>query len=235
MDRAGRLERWRQQKGPLVAPSLLACDFARVAEELGALEAAGAAVLHLDVMDGHFVPNFTYGPPVIKDWRGCTELPFDAHLMMSNPDAFVDAFIDAGCDQIAVHIEVLSDPTELLGRIKRAGCRTCLALNPPTAVERVLPYLDEVDSVLMMSVMPGHGGQSFDPSVLTKVSRIRQLRPELDIAIDGGINQRTAELSVAAGVTYLVAGTSVFGADGDYAAALATLAEGIRRGLDGGG
>lgn len=235
MTRSERLERWKELDRPFVTPSLLACDFARMADELAALEAIDAPAVHLDVMDGRFVPNLTYGPPVIASWRARSRLPFDAHLMIADPARYLTDFVNAGCDQIIVHIEVLDDPVPLLRAIRGAGCRASLAFNPPTPVASVLPYLDEIDSVLVMSVMPGFGGQTFQPSVLAKVQALRSARPALAIAIDGGIKPNTAADAVAAGVTQLVAGSAVFRADGNYAAALAELAEGARRGLERGG
>ncbi|SIO59091.1 ribulose-5-phosphate 3-epimerase [Singulisphaera sp. GP187] len=217
---------------PLVTPSLLNCDFARMAEELEALKQAGTIAVHLDVMDGHFVPNFTYGAPVIKDWRPRTDFPFDTHLMMSDPGRYLDDFIRAGCDVIIFHIEAVPEPTPLLRRIRAAGCHAALALNPPTPVSAIEPFLDELDAVLVMSVMPGFGGQAFEPSVLEKVRTLRAARPELPISIDGGINPTTAAEAVAAGVTQLVAGSAVFRNDGNYAAALAELVQGARRGIE---
>jgi ribulose-phosphate 3-epimerase len=235
MQRDERLEAFDAASRPIVTPSILACDYARMTDEFQALKGAGVVAVHLDVMDGHFVPNISYGAPVIARWRPRTDFPFDTHLMISEPGRYLDDFVSAGCDQIIVHIEVVPEPTELLRRIRRAGCRAALSLNPPTAVDAVLPFLAEVDSVLVMSVMPGFGGQAFEPEVLDKVRALRAARPNLPIGIDGGIKPNTAELAVAAGVTQLVAGSAVFRADGNYAGALAELAEGARRGLVRGG
>ncbi len=228
--RAERLKVWDSAKRPFVTPSLLNCNFAKVGAELDALKAAGAVGVHLDVMDGHFVPNLSYGAPVAADWRKVTDFPFDTHLMMSDPGRYLDDFVKAGCDIIIVHIEVLPDPVPLLRKIREAGCRASLCLNPPTPYSAIEPYLDEVDAVLVMSVMPGFGGQKFDPTVLPKVRAIRAARPHLPISIDGGINKTTAAEVVAAGATQLVVGSGVFRPDGNYAAALAELAEEIRRG-----
>jgi ribulose-phosphate 3-epimerase len=235
LSRAARLGALNAAATPLVTPSLLNCDFARMAEELRALERAGAAAVHLDVMDGHFVPNLSYGAPVIKDWRPHTDFPFDTHLMISEPARYLDDFVAAGCDVIIFHIEVEPDPVPLSRRIRAAGCQASVALNPPTPVETVLPYLDELDAVLVMSVMPGFGGQAFEPAVLEKVRAIRTARPGLRVSIDGGIKPNTAADAAAAGVTQLVAGSAVFRPDGNYAAALAELAEGARRGMKRGG
>lgn len=232
VSRRGRLDVFAKAARPVVTPSLLNCDFARMTEELAALKQAGAVAVHLDVMDGHFVPNLSYGAPVIADWRPRTEFPFDAHLMMSDPGRYLDDFVRAGCDVIVVHIEVLPDPVPLLRKIRAQGCEASLALNPPTPLAAIEPYLDELDSVLVMSVMPGFGGQAFESSVLDKVRALRAARPGLRISIDGGINPSTAGRAVAAGATQLVAGSAIFRKDGNYAAALAELAEGARRGSE---
>jgi ribulose-phosphate 3-epimerase len=220
VDHAQRVARFEAAALPVVTPSLLDCDFSCVGEELAALERAGAAAVHLDVMDGHFVPNLSYGPPVIRDWRPRTNLFFDAHLMISDPARYAEAFVQAGCDAIIVHIEVLVDPVPLLRHIRSLGCQAALSLNPPTPMRSIAPYLTEVDKVLVMSVMPGFGGQAFEPEVLGKVREIRRLRPTLPIAIDGGIKAGNAAEVVAAGVTQLVVGSAIFRPDGDYAAAL---------------
>ncbi|MFO0949982.1 MAG: ribulose-phosphate 3-epimerase [Isosphaeraceae bacterium] len=235
--RAARLAAFRAAARPVVVtPSMLDCDFTRVGEELDALSKAGALAVHLDVMDGHFVPNLSYGPPVVKDWRARTDFPFDTHLMMSNPEKYVDAFADAGADVIIFHIEVHPDPVALAREIRSKGCEAGICLNPPTPVSMIEPYLDEFDSVLVMSVMPGFGGQKFDASVLEKVRRVRALKPEMRISIDGGIKPDTAADAVAAGVSQLVVGSAVLRYPGkDYATALARVAEGVRRGLERGG
>jgi ribulose-phosphate 3-epimerase len=230
--RAARLEVLKNAAHPLVTPSLLNCNFARVADELEALKRAGAIAVHLDVMDGHFVPNLSYGPPVIKDWRPCTDFPFDTHLMMTDPARYLDDFIRAGCDVIIFHIEAVPEPVPLLRRIRASGCQAALSLNPPTPASAIEPFLDELDAVLVMSVMPGFGGQKFERSVLEKVRALRAARPDLRISIDGGINPTTAAEAVAAGATQLVAGSAIFRNDGNYAAALAELVQGARRGSE---
>jgi ribulose-phosphate 3-epimerase len=228
--RASRLAALNQAPKPVVTPSLLNCDFARMAEELHALKAAGTVAVHLDVMDGHFVPNLSYGAPVIAGWRPRTDMTFDAHLMISEPDRYLDDFVRAGCDVIIFHIEAVPEPVPLLRRIRAAGCQAALSLNPPTPLAAIEPYLDELDAVLVMSVMPGFGGQSFEPEVLGKVRALRAAQPSLRISIDGGINRSTVGAAVAAGATQLVAGSAVFRGDGNYAAALAELAQGAGRG-----
>src|SRR4051794_4663268 len=234
-DRAARLAVIDRAPRPLITPSLLNCDFARMADELAALKAAGTVAVHLDVMDGHFVPNLSYGAPVIADWRRRTDFPFDTHLMISEPARYLEDFIRAGCDVIIFHIEAVPEPRSLLRRIRDAGCQAALALNPPTPFSAIEPYLDEMDALLVMSVMPGFGGQAFEASVLDKVRAARQARADLRISIDGGIKPDTAEEAAAAGVSQLVAGSAVFRNPGKYATALAELANGARRGSERGG
>jgi ribulose-phosphate 3-epimerase len=235
MDRAARPAPWEDLPDPAVLPSLLACDFSRMDAELAALAAAGVRIVHLDVMDGHFVPNLTYGAPVIASWRKSSDALFDAHLMLADPARYLEDFLRAGCDQVTVHIEVLPDPTPVLRAIRAAGAKAGLALNPPTPVEDVLPFLDEVDSVLVMSVMPGFGGQAFDPVALPKLARLRREAPGLTLAVDGGINAETAPRVVAAGAGHLVAGSSVFRSGRPLAEAIGHLADAARAGLSGRG
>jgi ribulose-phosphate 3-epimerase len=205
-----------RQQAPVLMPSLLACDFANLEREIEAITAAGAHALHLDVMDGHFVPNLSFGLPVVKAIRAATNLPLDVHLMIDNPAQYVARYRDAGADVITVHAEVLDDPRPVLEEIRELGALAGLSLNPPTPLETILPVLPHCDLVLVMSVMPGFGGQAFNPVALEKLRRLKaDPTCEALLEIDGGVNQETIAECVAAGADLLVAGTAVFGAE-DY-------------------
>lgn len=205
---------------PVIAPSMLKCDFADLAGEVRRLEAADAQVLHWDVMDAHFVPNLSYGAMLIHSVRSRTNLFFDAHLMISDPEKYLDDYLQAGCDAITVHIEAVSDPTQILKRIRAAGRLAGLALNPGTPVEAVAPWVSACDLLLVMSVQPGFGGQAFKPEVLTKARTLRELAaPGTCLSIDGGIGPQTIAEAAAAGVQLFVAGSSIFD-EKDYAAAM---------------
>jgi ribulose-phosphate 3-epimerase len=223
MSRQGLLE---QITGsfPLIAPSMLKCDFGNLHREVQLLEAGGAKILHMDVMDGHFVPNLSYGAMVIERIRELTELPFEAHLMISDPARYLDDFLKAGCNVLTFHLEAVPDPRPLLMRVREHGCLGGLAINPKTPVESLEPFLDVFDLALVMSVEPGFGGQKFIPSALNKLSWLKsRLKPGTFASVDGGIDLETIADAAAAGASLFVAGSAIFEA-GDYGQAIAELA-----------
>ena len=215
-------------RAPIVAPSLLSADFARLGEEVRAIEAAGADWLHLDVMDGAFVPNLTFGPSLIKALRPHCGLPFDVHLMVKAPDRYLEAFREAGADILSVHPEAGPHLHRTLRRIRELGAKAGVVLNPATPVEAAEWVLQDLDLILVMSVDPGFGGQSFIASQLKKIARLRRMIDDagLDIVleVDGGVNVETAPRCIEAGATALVAGSAVFGGGPErYAGAVRAL------------
>lgn len=211
-----------------IAPSILSADFGRLAEEVRAVEAAGADWIHVDVMDGRFVPNITIGPLVVEAVRKCTRLPIDAHLMIVEPERYVEAFAKAGADLVTVHAEASPHLHRTLQAIRSAGARPGVVLNPATPLDAVEYVLGDVALVLLMSVNPGFGGQSYIPAVTEKVRRLRRMADErgleLDIEVDGGIKASTVGAVAEAGANVFVAGTAVFGAP-DYRAAISGIRE----------
>jgi len=208
----------------IVAPSILAADFSRLYDEIHRVEAAGADWIHCDIMDGHFVDNISFGPEIVGIVRDLTNLPLDVHLMIEHADHYVPRFVKAGANSITVHVEpeAKHDVATTLRQIQDAGCRTGLTLNPETPFAVVEPFLDKIDLLLIMTVHPGFGGQPFRADQMQKVKRARSLNDKIDIEVDGGINARTARLSIENGANVLVAGTSIFHSR-DYATAIREL------------
>ena len=197
-----------------ISPSILSADFSILGDEIKSLEKAGADLIHIDVMDGHFVPNITMGPPIIKMVRKCTKLPFDVHLMISPVEKYIKAFADAGSDIITIHPEATDNLKRAVGAIKSLGKKAGVSLNPKTPLSALMDVINDIDLILIMSVNPGFAGQSFMSEVLPKVTELRKMindkKLRIDIEIDGGINFETAPLAVKAGAKILVSGTTIF-------------------------
>ncbi len=197
-----------------IAPSILSADFSRLKEEITAVEEAGADMIHVDVMDGHFVPNITIGPPVLESIKGCTKLPLDVHLMIEKPDNFIDAFVKSGADLLSIHPETCLHLNRTLEEIKKSGASPAIALNPSSPLYFLDHVWEYIDMVLIMSVNPGFSGQKFIPETLNKLSKLKKkcerIKPEIDIQVDGGVNPENISDINKAGANVFVAGNAVF-------------------------
>lgn len=213
---------------PAVLPSLLLCDFGNLEREIRRLEDAGVQALHLDVMDGMFVPNMTYGMPIVEACRRLTDIPLDVHLMISDPANYAEAFVRAGADMLTFHVEAVADPGAVIERISSFGIGTGIALNPTTPLGAVEPYVAQCDLVLVMSVAAGFGGQAFDPVALEKLRSLRSQHPDILLEVDGGVNETTIGLCREAGADLFVVGSGIFRRE-DYGAAMSDLGEAMQR------
>ena len=213
-------------RAPRIAPSILACDFAKLGEEVAAVEAAGADWIHVDVMDGHFVPNLTIGPVVVSAVKKSTSLPLDVHLMIEAPERYIEEYVARGANTVGVHVETCPHLHRTVGQIREAGARACVVLNPATPAQAVEPVLGDVDQILVMTVNPGFGGQKFIEGTLPKIETLRRWIDErdltIDLEVDGGVGPETIAHPAHAGADVFVAGTAIFGT-GDYAQAISEL------------
>jgi ribulose-phosphate 3-epimerase len=212
-----------------IAPSILAADFAKLGQEIAEVQAAGVKMVHLDVMDGHFVPNLTIGPPLITSIRKTTDLFFDAHLMISEPEKYIESFVKAGVNNITFHIEVVDEPLKIVDKLHKLDCSAGICLNPDTPVEAIEQVVKYFDMVLVMTVHPGFGGQKFIPEAAKKIIKVREIvGPDIRVEVDGGIDSKTAPLVVSYGADTLVAGNAIF-SQRDRKAAINAILHAIER------
>ncbi|WP_044252715.1 ribulose-phosphate 3-epimerase [Rhodopirellula sp. SWK7] len=211
-----------REAGPAILPSVLNCDFGNLMAEVDRLREAGTEILHLDVMDGHFVPNLTFGMPIVEGLRRHTDMPLDVHLMISDPATYAKPMVDAGADMLTFHVEAVKDPVEVAGKVRDLGVGVGVAINPGTPLSELDVCLDSVDMVLVMSVEAGFGGQSFNPVAIDRIRELRSRYPELLLEIDGGINTSTIGAAREAGCDLFVVGSAIISSD-DYTVAVSEL------------